>query len=374
MSTRLLLVALLAILFFLTATAIAATIPNTEFVYVADAASGTISAFRLSTATGALTKVTGSPFHSGVGPGPLVASPQGTFLYAVMTEQTPGVRGSNCNDFNAEVHVYAINRSSGALTQVQILTMPGFCAFGVTISPEGNSLYVAMSSPDGSTGLIGEYHINATSGKLSAVSGSPVRVDSSGLLSGVLVHPTGKFVYASSFASNGLLIFDRSLTTGALTFRRSIPMQVQNSWVISFRGYFLLSIPQGNFVNVFSINQTTGVPTRVPGSPFAAPSAPRGMDINSTSTRVAITTAGGVTTYTKSPSGRLTPVAGSPFPTGGNYPSDVKFDRLNRFIFVINYQSNNVTVFRVGTTGALTKTAGSPYATGRAPSTVIVVK
>jgi 6-phosphogluconolactonase (cycloisomerase 2 family) len=98
------------------------------------------------------------------------------------------------------------------------------------------------------------------------------------------------------------------------------------------------------------------------------------MDINSTSTRVAITTAGGVTTYTKSPSGRLTPVAGAPFPTGGNYPSAVKFDRLNRFIFVINYQSNNVTVFRVGTTGALTKTAGSPYATGRAPSTVIVVK
>jgi len=61
--------------------------------------------------------------------------------------------------------------------------------------------------------------------------------------------------------------------------------------------------------------------------------------------------------------GALTPVAGSPFPTGGN---SVAVDPLGRFVYVANNNTaiGTVRAYVIGPDGALTPVPGSPFPTG----------
>ncbi len=70
--------------------------------------------------------------------------------------------------------------------------------------------------------------------------------------------------------------------------------------------------------------------------------------------------------------GALTPVLGSPFPTG-NVPTAVSVDPALKFAFVSNSQDNNVSAFKIDpATGALTAVAGSPFPTGNNPQALVV--
>ena len=66
--------------------------------------------------------------------------------------------------------------------------------------------------------------------------------------------------------------------------------------------------------------------------------------------------------------GALTPVSGSPFPTGGASSDHLAFDPSGQFVFVSNPESNNITVFSFDReTGALSPVPGSPFAAGSEP-------
>jgi len=52
------------------------------------------------------------------------------------------------------------------------------------------------------------------------------------------------------------------------------------------------------------------------------------------------------------------------FPTGGTWSCDVSINLAGTYLFVSNYQSNNVTVFSIAGNGVLSQIAGSPFATG----------
>jgi 6-phosphogluconolactonase len=63
--------------------------------------------------------------------------------------------------------------------------------------------------------------------------------------------------------------------------------------------------------------------------------------------------------------GKLAPVAGSPFPSGGFVPSDVVVDRKNYFAYVVNTHSATIGAFRIDPrTGALAPIPGSPFQIG----------
>ncbi len=82
---------------------------------------------------------------------------------------------------------------------------------------------------------------------------------------------------------------------------------------------------------------------------------------------------GNVSAYTiDGTTGALTPVAGSPFPTGLG-PQGVTVDPSGRFLYVANLASSNVSAYTIDpATGALTEVAGSPFAAGTAPRTVAI--
>jgi 6-phosphogluconolactonase (cycloisomerase 2 family) len=84
-----------------------------------------------------------------------------------------------------------------------------------------------------------------------------------------------------------------------------------------------------------------------------------------------------VVAFSRAADGSLTPLAGSPFLTGGTGtanaeqklgPDDVDkgliVNAAHTLLFAVNSGSNTVAVFRIGGDGALTPVAGSPFASG----------
>ena len=62
------------------------------------------------------------------------------------------------------------------------------------------------------------------------------------------------------------------------------------------------------------------------------------------------------------------------FPTGGTWSCDVSINLAGTYLFVSNYQSNNVTVFSIAGNGVLSQIAGSPFACDDGPNGVAVSK
>ena len=61
--------------------------------------------------------------------------------------------------------------------------------------------------------------------------------------------------------------------------------------------------------------------------------------------------------------GALSPLSGSPFPTGGATPEVLALSASQPFLFVVNASSRSITTFAVGPDGTLT-TVGLPVSTG----------
>ena len=141
--------------------------PTGNFVYTANYYTLNISAFRITPASGALTPVPGTPFAIGgdYPPSALVADPLGRFLYVL--------------DFGAGVSGFSINPSTGALTLLagfpfNVPNIPSRTPLAV--DPSGKFLYVG-SGLSYQASSVYAFAIDATTGALTAVPGSPFTVD-----------------------------------------------------------------------------------------------------------------------------------------------------------------------------------------------------
>ena len=137
-----------------------------DFLYTANYYASDISGFSITPASGALNPVPGSPFVVGGNnaPSDLVADPLGRFLYVL--------------DFNAGVSGFAINPSTGALTILPgfPIIVPVFSPTPLAIDPSGRFLYVG-SGLSYQAPSVYAFAINASTGALTAVPGSPFTVD-----------------------------------------------------------------------------------------------------------------------------------------------------------------------------------------------------
>ena len=156
--------------------------------------------------TGALTKVGAAPpgHH-----GSVALHPSGSFAYATGAGPAGGI---------GPIFVYAID-GNGALTPVVGSPFAGASGGGaVTIDPTGEFAYVANKSFD-APGRVSAYSINATTGALTPVAGSPFAT-----LTGptkIVIDPQGAFLYVACNGGpthfGGLLGFSINRSTGALT-------------------------------------------------------------------------------------------------------------------------------------------------------------
>ncbi|MBI3431033.1 MAG: beta-propeller fold lactonase family protein [Hydrogenophilales bacterium] len=141
--------------------------PAGTFVYVANSYSSNVSAYRINASTGALAEIPGSPFHTGKSPSSIAVNSTGTFVYVV--NQFTGYAGQN-----GTISTYRINATNGALTEIPGSPFTaGIEPASITINPAGTLAYVANQGNSGHDGSISAYRINATTGVLTPVPGSP---------------------------------------------------------------------------------------------------------------------------------------------------------------------------------------------------------
>src|SRR5438128_1751116 len=117
---------------------LAAPLPG-QFVYVANSAGNDVSGYTINATTGALTAIPGSPFPTASHPQSVAGHPTGKFAYVANVTDTAA----------GEVSGYTINATTGALTAIPgspfpIPTLPG--AFSAAVDPTGKFAYVTSGA------------------------------------------------------------------------------------------------------------------------------------------------------------------------------------------------------------------------------------
>jgi 6-phosphogluconolactonase (cycloisomerase 2 family) len=172
-------------------------------------------------------------------------SPSGNFLYV-----TVGQPGS--------IEVFSLN--AGAATFVEA-DPAGTNPYGLAIDPSGAHLYTGNFSDSS----ISEFTIDATTGKLTALLGSPTGETFSGPLS-LLVDNSGKYLYVANEGSTNLAAYSIG-TDGGLTVLPNSPFAAgsQPSFIASDpSGKYLFVGNQSNpVIQSFSLAASTGTLTSV---------------------------------------------------------------------------------------------------------------
>jgi DNA-binding beta-propeller fold protein YncE len=139
------------------------------------------------------------------------------------------------------------------------------------------------------------------------------------------------------------------------------------------------NVPTTNTISGFVVDPLTGALTAVPGSPFPTGGAGSAslnidaIDVVITAGRLYATNAisNSVSAFTIGPTGALTPIPGSPFPTAnaslGVRPTGIAIDAVGARLFVADFISNNVAVFDIASNGALSHVPSSPFTVTASP-------
>jgi len=252
--------------------------PTGKFAYITNVFSNSVSAYTIDAISGAVTPAVGSPFATGGGePEGVAVDPTGKFVY---------VPNSETNSVSA----FAINATSGTLTGVAgspfaTGTTPQGVG-NVAFDPTGRFVYVSNQNSN----TISAYSINATSGALTPIVGSPFATGSQP--TAVAIGPAGKFVYVSNGNSNNISAYTIDATSGALTPMAGSPFATglfPHCVAIDSSGKFVYVANAGsNDVSAFTMDATTGVLMSVAGSPFAAGSSPFGIAIVGTPIKIPV--------------------------------------------------------------------------------------
>jgi 6-phosphogluconolactonase (cycloisomerase 2 family) len=257
--------------------------PSGDFVYVtttsgSDFQTNYIYAFKVQS-NGSLTPVSRSPFTSKYLQQQAVIDPTGSYLYTA-TYYT-----------GAYVEAYDINKSTGALTPMtgQPFALPDEqtnCAAGawdMAFAQNGQHLVV----PEYCDGVIAVFDVNSN-GTLTNAPGSPV-IDSTGVsgeildLQAIAVDPLNRWWYLYELFPSEISSMDLATFTATDTAERNPETNCGDIVRADPSGRFVYAIGNttGNGVcDVgpgailgFSVNQSNGTLTALPGSPFPSPNA-----------------------------------------------------------------------------------------------------
>jgi 6-phosphogluconolactonase len=232
---------------------------SAEVLYVPS--NGEILSYSINTSTGALQALGGTPFaDSVVG---LWADQKGRFLYA--------------SDFNQNtVYAFSIDAKTGALTQINGSPFPfpgGIKGNGGTLTGDPAGKFIFYSS---ATGMIATFLMDQATGALTP-SPAGIQQDDNQPVQ-MVVHPTGRFLFTSNHSDpsgGGFSVFSIDATTGGLSPVTGSPFTFSlNSGpfgvAVHSNGKYLYSpLANPKSVAALDINGTTGALTAIQGSPFA---------------------------------------------------------------------------------------------------------
>jgi hypothetical protein len=152
---------------------------------------------------------------------------------------------ANANSSN--ISAYSINASTGALTPVAGSPFAtGNCPYGVAADPIGEYVYVTNEC----TATVSAYSVDGTSGVLTQVTGSPFATVSNPI--SAAIDPMGKYLYVGSGSSDAISVYSIAGTSGVLTQLSGSPFATLG------QPYGIAVHPSGNFVYTTSGNADPG--------------------------------------------------------------------------------------------------------------------
>jgi 6-phosphogluconolactonase len=168
--------------------------PAGNLVYVTSTSVGTVTGFTFSPSTGALTQIPGSPYYSGTGASGLAVDSTGTFLYVANTSaiNNPPTSIGNITGYNIS---QAQDSSYGSLTPITgspFTSIAGSGPMALVLSSNGTFLFA--TTPGGSYS-VWAFNIGQN-GALTATINSPFSVSSGGLFA--LIDSLGGWFYIGS--------------------------------------------------------------------------------------------------------------------------------------------------------------------------------
>jgi 6-phosphogluconolactonase len=286
-----------------------------RFLYTANIAASSVSAFSINAGTGALTPVAGSPFPATTGSMSSVATTaDGRFVYAT--------------DFsNSKISGYSADPATGVLTPV-----PGSPFLGanapVAIAVDLSRRFLYAVNQSGAN--VSAYAIQAN-GSLVALAGSPFATGNAPV--DLAFTPSGRFLVTANSSDATLRLFNAA-TDGSLSF------VLPNATSTAFFPRGVAFDPTGSYLYAAIASSFMGDSTSVYGYQVPANGA------------------------------AVMAAPGSPFNTGGKNPVGVSFHPSGRFAYVannglgnmINDKPPSVGAFQLDpATGNLTAITGSPF-------------
>jgi 6-phosphogluconolactonase (cycloisomerase 2 family) len=404
--------------------------PSGKFLYTGGG-STSFSAFEINTTTGALTQVTGSPFATGTFVNWLTLNPQGNILYVTnsflgdpqptsnevwtysinaatgvptlssitRTRQGPsslalggGTAGVTYtpkfayvpNDDGNNVSGYTVNATTGVLSSIAGSPFQTGAPSGsdpspisAAVNPSGNFVYVADFNGNGTTGYVSAYSINASTGALTAITDSPFTAGNQP--ESITVDPSGSYVYVANLFDNTISGYSINSSSGALTALSSSPYSTGSnsepfSVAVDPTGQFLCETNVlASTVACFSIDPASGNLTVPAISTVSTGTTPKSVAVDPSGQFVYVANqGGGISAYTLSTSGSLTAISGSPFPDNLQ-PISVAVDPTAGFVYAANFNGTDISGFSLdSSTGVLAALTSSPFAAGDNPQFITV--
>jgi len=321
-----------------------------KYVFVAnplDGAAGSVAAFTIAPATGALMPVTGSPFTPGSGEvapaGLAIDSDNNQYLYVA-------------DSGSADVSTWGIG-AGGVLAPDAVMASPASTGtstnkpYSVAFDPSG---YLYVGSADSPAGTVEGYSVDA--GALSALSGSPYA--SGNVPYSLALDPADKFLYAPNV--NDGRVSEYTLVSGAPSGLIYSPT-LASPYAVAVHptGPYVYITDNGvngggtaNTVEEYTYDASSGMLT--PENSYNVGLTPQGIAIDPTGSFLYVSNSGDgtVSAFTINPTtGALTAIAGSPFTASGTAstvtPTALAIDPSSQFLYVANGDALTISVFTI---------------------------
>jgi 6-phosphogluconolactonase len=250
--------------------------PSNGLVYAGSVA-GTVYAFTVGNG-GVLSVGLGGSAAAVVSATALKVDPSGKWLIAV--------------DPSPAAYVFAINTSNGALTLQGQLNLAAGSPNHIAFNPAGNLMYVSLG-----TGGVQVFTFDPSTGSLNT-NNLVLAPKASGYADqGIVVDPSGAFLLVAETGKGTVRVLSVNATTGALNEVSGSPFAAgtgPSGVMVDFTGAYVYATNLGsNNISGWTLDKTTGALTAISGSPFTTGTQPVDLAEDSTHTYLGVVSEGG---------------------------------------------------------------------------------
>lgn len=319
-----------------------------RYAFVANDQDGTLSVYTVNATTGQLRHRT---YVAGLGNNPrdVALDPTGKFLFVNVSGTPNGIR------------VFPFDAITGELG-TSLFTSTGNGCWSFKFDAQGRYMY-CTSGVD-----LRAYSIDATTGALTPLAGSPYTYVAGNNFMALAMDPAGKFLFMTDAVNNVVLSY--AINAAGVPLPGTAAATGVFPWGIAVDAsgrYAYVANSNANSISAYSINGTTGTLTPIDADEstdgvqnFASGITPVFLAFNPAGDTLYVANVGNATVSAfrlNASTGAIAHVTGSPFSVGVNLYG-IAVDPSGKFLYTADSSDNKVTLYGIdAATGAITKTS-----------------